>query len=448
MSTLVSNGTVVTPDTVIADGGVLFDRGVIRAVGRAPDLRRECARAHGDGGRLRLIDAGGGVILPGFINAHHHLYSTFARGMAIPGAPARNFTQILEKLWWKLDRLLTAEDLYYSALVPLVECIRNGTTTIVDHHESQGFQGGSLDILRLAVEESGIRAALCLGSSDRYRRGGEGIAENERFLRELRSRPSPRVVGMVGLHAAFTVGDGTLARSVAVAREFGAGLHVHCAEDRADQEHSLRRHGMRVVARLRKSGALGPGTLLVHGVHLDAAEMRMIRRAGSRVVHNPESNMNNAVGCADVLRMMKMGISVGLGTDGMSSDMPAQMRSAYLLQRHQRRDPRVAFAEAPAMLLHHNAAIAGQIFGRRLGRLEPGAPADLVVLDYRPPTPLRPENFLGHLIFGMVDAAADTVICDGRLLLRRKKLVAIDEEQLAAKSRELAARLWKRVASA
>ncbi|MCX6557210.1 MAG: putative aminohydrolase SsnA [Candidatus Aminicenantes bacterium] len=448
MHNLVFNGTVVTPAKVIANGAILYGDGVIEAVGREKDVRARLARSHSGKAKVKTIDANNGIIMPGFINAHHHLYSTFARGMAIPGVPAKNFTQILEKLWWKLDNELTTEDVYFSALVPLFECVRNGVTTIVDHHESQGLQIGVLDILRQAVERTGIRAALCLGTSDRYHKGWEGVVENARFLDQLRRKPSRLVSGMVGLHAAFTVSDETLAASVAVAEEYGAGLHVHCAEDLADQKDSLKKYGMRVVPRLKKFAALGKKTLLVHGVHIDEKEMELIRASNSRVVHNPESNMNNAVGCADVLRMMKKGITVGLGSDGMSSDMLAQMRCAYLLQRHDQRDPRLAFAEAPAMLLGNNAVIAGQLFGKKLGKLAVGAPADMAILDYVPPTPLAADNFLGHLLFGMVDAAVDTVICDGTILLRNKKFVTIDEERICARSRELAAKFWKRIASA
>ena len=448
MFTLVCNGTVVTPSKLIDNGGVLFADGIIKDIGRGSEVRARFYRTHGDQARLKTIDAEKKIILPGFINTHHHLYSTFARGMAIPGTPARNFTQILEKLWWKLDNELTAEDIYFSALVPLLECVRNGVTTIIDHHESQGLQIGMLDILRQAVERTGIRAAICLGTSDRTHKGWEGVVENARFLGQLQRKPSRLVSGMVGLHAAFTVNDETLAASVAVAEEYGAGLHIHCAEDLADQKDSLKKYNLRVVARLKKFAALGEKTLLVHCVHIDEKEMNLIRDSASNVVHNPESNMNNAVGCADVLRMMKKGIMVGLGSDGMSSDMLAQMRCAYLLQRHDQGNPRLAFCEAPAMLLDNNAAIATKILGKKLGKLEAGAPADIVILDYVPPTPMGRDNFLGHMIFGMVDAVVDTVVCNGRILMRAKKFIGIDEELICEKSRGLAARFWKRIARA
>ena len=448
MFTQVVNGTVFTSSSMIENGAVLYADGIICDIGPRAGVEARFRQRHDYPVRLRTIDAGQGIILPGFINSHHHLYSTFARGMAVPGAPAKNFTQVLEKLWWKLDKTLAPEDVYYSALIPLLECIRNGVTTIVDHHESQGFQEGVLDPLQQAVEAAGIRAALCLGASDRYQRGRAGVSENERFLEKLRQRPSRLVRAMVGLHASFTVNDDTLERSVAAARRYRAGLHIHCAEDRADQEDALKKYGMRVVARLKNFGALDEGTLLVHCVHVDEKEMNLIRENDCSVIHNPESNMNNAVGCADVLRMLKKGIRVGLGSDGMSSDMLAQMRCAFLLQRHDQGDPRLAFAEAPAMLLQNNAAIAERIFSQKLGRLEKGAPADLVILDYVPPTPLHRDNFLGHLIFGMTDAVCDTVVCAGKVLMRHKKIVGLDEELICEKSRQLAAAFWKRIARA
>ncbi|MEW6041849.1 MAG: amidohydrolase family protein, partial [Elusimicrobiota bacterium] len=189
-------------------------------------------------------------------------------------------------------------------------------------------------------------------------------------------------------------------------------------------------------------------TLLVHCVHISEKEIKIIKNTGTNVVHNPESNMNNAVGCADVLTMMKKGITVGLGTDGMSSDMLSQMRCAYLIHRHNKKDPRVAFCEAPEMLLGNNSKIASKIFGKNLGKLQVGSPADIVILDYVPPTPLTQDNFLGHLIFGMVDSTVDTVICNGKLLMREKRLEGINEELICQKSRELSAKFWKRFVSA
>lgn len=440
-SLVIENGLIVTMDRqqrILKRGTVAVEDGKIIDVERTSEAK----------GRYKAeksIDATGKIVMPGLICAHHHLYSTFARGMSIPGEPAKNFMEILEKLWWKLDNSLTKEDLYYSSLIPLIECVRNGTTAIIDHHESQSYQKGSLNEIARAVKEVGIRASLCLGTSDRYGRGKGGLEENERFLSLLNSQPSGLLKGMVGLHATFTVNDDTLDKSVKLASKYGVGIHVHCAEDKADQDENLKKYNMRVIERLKSHGALGEKSIAVHCVHVDEREMDILKATGTNVVHNPESNMNNAVGCADVLGMMKKGINVGLGTDGMSSDMLAQMRCAYLLQRHEKKDPRVAFLEAPAMLLNNNRKIVKRIAGWRVGEIAVGALADIVLIDYFPPTDLNENNFLGHLIFGLVDATVDTTICNGRILMENKKLMDLDEKSITQKASQLASELWKRL---
>ena len=441
VSLVIENGLIVTMDKqqrILKRGTVAVEDGKIIGVEKA-------SKAKGKYKTEKVIDATGKIVMPGLICSHHHLYSTFARGMSIPGEPAKNFVEILEKLWWKLDNLLTKEDIYYSSLIPLIDCVRNGTTTIIDHHESQSYQSGSLDEIARAVKEVGIRASLCLGTSDRYGRGKDGLEENERFLSLLNSQPSELLKGLVGLHASFTVDDDTLDESVRLAKKYEVGIHVHCAEDKVDEDENLKKYNMRVIERLNSHGALGEKSIAVHCVHVDEKEMDILKATGTNVVHNPESNMNNAVGCADVLGMMEKGIDVGLGTDGMSSDMLAQMRCAYLLQRHVKKDPRVAFLEAPAMLLNNNPKIVKRVAGWRVGEIAEGALADIVLIDYFPPTSLDENNFLGHLIFGLVDATVDTTICNGKILMENKKLVDLDEKSITQKSSQLASELWKRL---
>lgn len=440
-SLAIENGLIVTMDKerrILKRGNVAIEDGKIVSVEKAGEARSKY-RAE------EVIDATEKIVMPGLICAHHHLYSTFARGMAIPGEPAKNFVEILEKLWWKLDNALTKEDIYYSSLIPLIECVKNGTTTIIDHHESQSYQNGSLEEIARAVEEVGIRGSLCLGTSDRYGRGKEGVDENERFLSLLSSRSSQLLKGLVGLHATFTVNDDTLDKSVKLAKKYGVGIHVHCAEDKADEDENLKKYNMRVVERLNSHEALGEKSIAVHCVHVDEKEMDILKSTRTNVVHNPESNMNNAVGCADVLGMMGKGIEVGLGTDGMSSDMLSQMRCSYLIHRHVKKDPRVAFLEAPAMLLDNNPKIVKRVAGWRVGEIAKGALADIILIDYLPPTILNENNFLGHLIFGLVDATVDTTICNGKILMRDKKLVDLDEKSITQKTSQLASELWKRL---
>jgi putative selenium metabolism protein SsnA len=439
MTTLFENGIVVTLGSqprVIWNGAVAVDGEQIVGVGEAPLLRKRFSGAES-------FDCSGKLTLPGFICAHHHFYSTMARGMAIPGTPAANFVEILERLWWKLDRALLDEDITLSAQIPLIECIRNGTTTVIDHHASPGSREGSLDLIEAAVRQAGIRASLCYEVSDRNARGG-GIRENARFIKKV-GKGDGQISAMMGLHASFTLSDGTLDECVGLARDAGVGCHIHVAEDAADREDSVTKYGMPTVMRLEKRGAAGAKSLFVHCVHIDESEMDHIVGTQTAVVHNPESNMNNAVGVTPLLPLLKKGALVGLGTDGMGSDMLAQMRCAYLLHRLANHDPRVAFVEAPGLLLGGNAEIAMRQFGLPLGALAEGRPADLAILDYLPPTPLTPENFLGHLIFGLVDATVDTTVCRGKILMRNKRILSLDEERISARSRELAPMMWKRL---
>jgi putative selenium metabolism protein SsnA len=439
MTTRFDNGIVVTlgpNNRVLWNSSVVVEDEKIAAIGPTPEMKLRFPDAES-------VDCSGRIVLPGFICAHHHFYSTMARGMGIPGEPASNFVEILERLWWKVDRALGDEDITVSAQIPLIECIRNGTTTIIDHHASPGMRDGSLDLIESAVRAAGLRGSLCYEVSDRNMPGG-GIAENERFIRKI-GRGDGQIAAMMGLHASFTLSDETLEKCTGIARDAGVGCHIHVAEDLADREDSLQKYGMPTVNRLEKLGAAGEKSIFVHCVHIDDAEMDIIAATRTAVVHNPESNMNNAVGVTRIFDLLRRGVLLGLGTDGMGSDMLVQMRTAYLLHRLANQDPRVAFMEAPQMLLPNNAEIALRQFGLQLGQLAEGLPADLAIIDYQPPTPLSEANFLGHLIFGLVDATVDTTVCRGRILMQNKQILVMDEERIAARSRELAPAAWQRL---
>lgn len=440
---VIGNGIVVTlgeNNKVIHDGAVWIRGEVIEAVGKTAALRQKAAGAV-------FIDAKGKVVMPGMINAHMHLYSTFARGLSPKQPPPANFVQILERLWWPLDRALNREDISYSALIPLIECIRSGTTTIIDHHESQGYQKGCLDPIEDALRKTGVRGCLCLGVSDRYGRGKEGIEENTRFIKNIQKKQksgNELVSAMFGLHALFTVGEGTLAESVAAADDLGVGIHVHVAEDAADQAVNEKKYCQRVVRRLNRAGGLGPKSLAVHCVHVNPAEMDILRNTKTPVVHNPQSNMNNAVGVAPVIKMLAKGVLVGLGTDGMTANMRDEVRVANILHKLAARDPRVFFVESCGLLLRNNAAIARRHFATPVGSLAKGAYADLIILDYDPPTPLNENTFLGHFLFGLCGARVDTTVVNGKVLMRGGELLTVDEEKICAKSRALAQAFWRR----
>lgn len=439
MATRFENGIVVTlgpNNRVIWNGAVVTEGETVVGIGTAAEMKKKYPHADS-------VDCTNKVVLPGFICTHHHFYSTFARGMFIPGEPASNFVEVLERLWWKVDRAIVGDDILLSAQIPLIESIRNGTTTIIDHHASPSASDGSLDMIETAVRQAGVRASLCYEVSDRNEHG-EGIRENERFIKKV-GKGDGQIAAMMGLHASFTVDDDTVAKCVGIAKDAGVGCHIHVAEDAADRKDSLDKYGVPTVERLHRLGLTGEKSIFVHCVHIDEAEMDTIASTNTIVVHNPESNMNNAVGVTKVLKLLGKGILAGLGTDGMNSDMLTQMRCAYLLHRLDNHDPRVAFMEAPQMLLKNNADIVERQFGIRVGELAEGRPADMAILDYIPPTPMDENNFLGHLIFGMTDAPVDTTVCRGQILMKNKQILTMDEERLAARARELAPQMWKRL---
>lgn len=437
---LLGPATVFTPGRMVERGGVVVRDGLVAAVGAHEDLRA----AHPD---ARPLDLGGGVLLPGFVNAHTHLYSALARGMPVPGEPASNFIEILERLWWRLDRALDPADIEVSALVTLAECVRAGVTTAIDHHSSPNACPGSLDAIRRAARAVGVRVCTCCEVSDR---DGEAAAraaieENVKLARSLRSDPEPLVRAMFGVHATFTVSEDTLGTCVRTARAEGLGLHLHVSEDRVDVERNVERHGVRPVERLARHGALGPGTLAAHCVHVDAREIDLLAESGAAVAHNPRSNMGNAVGFAPVREMLDRGVLVGLGTDGCSADMLGEMRAAIAIARHAGGDPRLGPAEARRMAFDGNARIASTIFGVRLGAIEPGAAADIVALDYDPPTPLDADNLLGHLLHGVSSRHVAATMVAGRVVFGGGRIAGLDERDLAARARERAAGLWRRL---
>jgi putative selenium metabolism protein SsnA len=440
---LIHNATVVTFDgenRVLDGGAVRIDGAIIAEVGAEAAL---LARYTDD----ERWDAQGMLLMPGQICAHTHFYGAFARGMYIPGPPAKDFPEILEKLWWRLDKALDLEGVRRSAEVCLVDAIRNGTTTLIDHHASQRAIDGSLDVIAEAVETSGLRAVLCYEVTDRD--GPEaaqaGIRENVRFLRKLRAAEAggigERVAATFGLHASLTLSDETLE---ACARE-GDAFHVHVAEHPADEYDSLAKSGKRAVERLHGFGITGPRSIMAHCIHIDAWEMALLRESGTFVTHQPRSNMNNAVGAAEVTAMLRGGLPVCLGNDGFSNDMFAEMKVADMLQKAAHADPRYLGADkAVAMAVHNNRRLAAQFFDRPAGIVAPGAYADLILMDYYPTTPLTADNLPWHILFGMSGGHVHSTIAHGRVLMRDRELTTMDEAEIAAQSRSAAAATWDR----
>lgn len=422
-----TGGTVVIaldpPELAHADLVIAGDR--IAAVGTAPagSVRRDCS---------------GTLLVPGNVCAHHHLYSALARGMPYLLDPPANFVEILQRVWWRLDRALDEPAIRLSALRGGLDALLSGTTAIIDHHASPNAIDGSLDILADALGELGLRVILCYEVTDRDgpARAAAGVAENLRFLRA----PRPLARGMMGAHASFTLSDETLAACVAGAADAGTGIHVHVAEDDADERDALARSGLRAVERLSAAGAITGASLLAHCVHVNDAELAILGAASATVAVNPRSNMNNAVGHSPAARR---GQRAALGTDGIDGDMFSESRAGFFRAREADLSTDPAW---PLARLAAGARFTGQVYGEPLlGTLRPGAPADVTVLEYPAPTPLDAANLAGHWVFGLRSRLVRDVYVAGEPVVADRRATRVDEAKLAVDCAGEAGRLWARL---
>ena len=440
---IIGNGRVITRDEknpYIENGAVVIKDNTIIAVGEYSLLKEKYKEEE-------FIDAKGKVIMPGLINTHMHIYSAFARGMAGKGPAPKNFTDILENLWWRLDKGLTLEDTKYSAYTTYLDCIKNGVTTVFDHHASPYSVEGSLFTIGDAAKELGVRTCLCYETSDR---DGEeilkaGIKENINFIKKYNNVNEDMLKGMFGMHAAFTLSDKSLDMCREAMEGLDAGYHIHTSEGIDDLYDSLRNHGKRVVERLMDFDILSDKTIAVHCVHVNSREMEILKQTNTNVVHNPESNMGNAVGCSPVLEFIKRGINVGLGTDGYTSDMMESMKVGNIIHKHNLCDPNVGFNEVSSMAFDNNRKISSKYFNKEVGALKEGAYGDVIIVDYNPLTPLNENNINGHIIFGMSGRCVTDTIINGKVVMRNRVINTVDEEKIFSKSRELAQKLWERI---
>ena len=439
---LIANGKLITRDSAmpyLENGGVAVEGAKILEVGETAALKAKYPQAE-------FIDAKGMVIMPAFINAHSHIYSGLARGLSIKGHNPTNFFEVLDGMWWNIDRHLTLEDTRRSAYTTYIDSIKTGCTTVFDHHASYCEIEGSLFAIEEVAKELGVRTCLCYEVSDR---DGEAkcdaaIQENADFIAHCEKEQGPMVKAMFGGHALFTISDRTFEKMVK-ANDGRTGFHIHVAEGMNDVYDSLQKYGTRSVNRLLNQGILGPKTLLGHCIHVNPAEMDIIKETGTMVVNNPESNMGNAVGCSPILQMIQKGILVGMGTDAYTFDMLESLKVALIIQRHHACLPNVAWCEVTDMLFKNNREICAKYFPDPLGILKAGAAADVIVMDYKPFTPFSGDNIDGHMIFGMTGRQCETTMCNGRLLMKDRQLIGIDEEAVNARTLEVSKKLWGRL---
>lgn len=436
---IIGNGKVITNDsfnTYFENGAVFIKDNVIEDIGKSEDIKTKYPEE-------KYIDVKGRVIMPGMICAHSHIYSAYARGMSV-SKPTTDFFTVLENLWWSLDRKLTLEDVKLNALTTYIESIQNGVTTLIDHHSGPNSATGSLFTIADAAKELGIRTSLCYEVSDR---DGKDIAlkeiqENVNFIKHCQKNNDDMIKALFGLHASFTLSNETMYKVKEAMEGLYDGYHVHVAEGIEDQYDSLKKYGRRVVERLHDFGILGKHTIAVHGVHTNQREIEILKETDTSVVHNPESNMNNAVGCPPVVSMLKQGLRVGLGTDAYTNDMFESMKVANILQSHHLCDPTVGFAETKKMQFDNNPKILNKYFNKDLGKLSKGAYADIIIIDYDPLTPMNESNWFGHALFGMTGRLVNDTIINGKFVMKNKEIQTADTKKIMAASRERVKQIW------
>ena len=439
---VVGNGKLITRNNdlpYIENGAVAIEGTKISEIGTTKEIREKYKDAE-------YIDAKGKLIMPAFINTHEHIYSAMARGLSIKGYNPKGFLDILDGQWWTIDRKLTLEQTKYSAMDTMISCIRNGVTTIFDHHASFGHIKDSLFTIADVAKELGIRSCLCYEVSDRdgMDKAREAVMENAEFIRYALKDDSDMLAGMMGMHAQFTISDETM-ELAAANKPDEVGYHIHVAEGIEDLHDCLKKYGKRIVDRLMDCNILGEKTLLGHCISINPHEMELIKDTNTMVVHNPESNMGNACGCPPTMELVHRGILTGLGTDGYTHDMTESYKVANVLHKHHLCDANAAWGEVPKMLFENNAAIANRYFKAPLGVLKEGAAADVIVVDYIAPTHLDENNINGHILFGMTGRDVVTTIANGKVLMKDREVTVVDVEEAYAKCRESSAKLWKSI---
>jgi putative selenium metabolism protein SsnA len=441
---LITNARVITwgrPNQILDNHAVHISDGKIAEVGPTAEL----VQRHPED---ESIDARGQFLMPGNINPHGHFYGAFARGISTPGAQPFNLPTILQKLWWPFDRALNEEDTRYSTLVGLIDAIKNGTTTLFDHQSSPNFIDGSLDLIADEVGRAGVRSILCFEVTDRDgdQRAQAGIAENVRFYKRCAQSEvaGGLVAANIGAHACMSVSESSFAK-LREESPVDAGFHIHVAEHEYDEYRSLEMAGTRSVNRLFNHEMLNDKTIVAHAVHIDAGEVAVLADTGANISHQPRSNMNTGTGIAELESYSRAGVNTCIGTDGLGNAMWKEWEIACLVPKVKHRDSRRMPPDSVIESgVYGASALASRYYPAPVGVIEPGAYADVILVDYHPTTPLTVENLSGHIIFGFDESMVTTTIVSGEVLMRDRVLLTLDEEEITAKSRELAADFWKR----
>ncbi len=422
MSILLKNATYIDWKTLeFSQKNILVEQGVT-TIKFIDDISAFSGKSD-----IEVLDCTGKLVTKSFAVGHHHVYSALSRGMGAPKKNPENFYEVLKYIWWTLDKCLDLEMIESSALVTAIACAKSGSTFVIDHHASPFAVKGSLETIAKAFDKVGVSHLLCYEISDRdgFKSGKEGLDETESYLKNRQ--------GLVGLHASFTVNDDTLEQSVELMNSTNSGIHVHVAEDLYDQEFCIKKYGKRVVTRLNEAGVLKSSkTILGHCLHLEEDEMDIIRNSPCWVVQNTESNLNNNVG---YFNGEFLGKNIMLGTDGMHSDMLQSAKAAFFVGQ---RFDSITYPGIYERFRNVHRYIESNGF---IG----DGDNNLVVLDYKTPTEINQNNFLGHFVFGLSSNHVTDVISNGKLIVKNRLITTVDEDEILKVSKERAHRLWKKM---
>lgn len=393
----------------------------------------------------RVLDLAGELVYPGLVCSHNHFYSGLARGIMARIKPSTDFISILQNLWWRLDRSIDEEILLYSGLISSLDAIKSGTTAVIDHHSSPQYIKGSLNTLKEGFLKTGLRGLTCYEVTNRngLEQMHTGIEENINFAKSVdadkKDPTKPYLVeALIGAHAPFTIPDKGLSLLSEAIKETGRGIHIHVAEDLYDGFHSHAMYSKNLLNRLSSFGLLNSKSIIVHGVHLEESDIKILNDKDCFLIHNPRSNMNNAVGYNSNLDKIK---NLALGTDGIGSNMFEEFKFAYFKHKDNRGP---MWPDSYLQFLNNGNKLLERNFAAKFGKLESGYKADLVISDYNSPTPLLADNIAGHMAFGMSSHDVKSVIINGKIVYENRQF-PFDVKSLYEKATKVTKRLWEKM---
>jgi len=423
------NATIYDHDHFMKNAYVLFEKQIFE-VGIMRDFINH---------NYEIIDCENTIVIPTFVLAHTHIYSTFARGLSLSYNPT-NFQEILDQLWWKMDSQIDNDITYCSAIVYGSDCIKNGITTIIDHHASGLDIYGSLNALKKAVVDTlGLRGCFCFETSDRFDTD-MCIRENIEFAEK---NHASHTRGLFGMHASMSLSEDTLKKVSQMNQSIP--IHIHVAESEMDEQNAAEMYHESVIERLNRHGLLKDNSLLIHCVHISDTDMDIIKKKHCTVVVNLTSNLNNAVGLPDIIKMRDKGIPVLVGNDGLGTSIVNEYQAIYYLMHHQTASP-IGFSLGDLkQMIEAGYQYASQLFNVKLGRIDVKYEADFQIIPYIPPTPFNASNAFGHLFFGLFNAFKPKhVFVSGMQVLKDYKLDK-NIENLYASAENQAEILWDRL---